>query len=126
MGLNLPADHTLANMQCTQQVPQQLHFARPNLHLLCLPCVRACGHSTTLLPVHVLLFRPDKDRFQRPYIHTMSVADSRGQAQQVSLTIKQQKFSSEGFASTGWWNAKAGNLPSHFTPPDIALGVVCL
>jgi hypothetical protein len=31
----------------------------------------------------------------------MAVHDSSGAPQQVSVTIKQQKFSSEGFASTG-------------------------
>lgn len=45
--------------------------------------------------------RPDKDRFQRPYIHTMVTPDSSGRPQEVTLTIKQQRFTSEGFASTG-------------------------
>jgi uncharacterized protein YegL len=53
------------------------------------------------VPVLSILCRPDKDRFHRPYVHSMSVPDSSGATQQLTVTIKQQKFGSEGFASTG-------------------------
>eukprot|EP00879_Flechtneria_rotunda_P033344 GHRR01036920.1.p1 GENE.GHRR01036920.1~~GHRR01036920.1.p1 ORF type:complete len:144 (+),score=45.34 GHRR01036920.1:247-678(+) len=41
--------------------------------------------------------RPDKDRFQRPYKYILMV-----DGQSVTLTIQQQKFLAEGFASTVW------------------------
>jgi hypothetical protein len=91
--LNRPHNN---NLSALQVLPFNSH--RP--HQLWCAHVCTCGDIT---PVLMFLCRPDKDRFHRPYIHTMSVADRSGQVQQVSLTIKQQKFSSEGFASTGWW-----------------------
>ncbi|GBF88102.1 hypothetical protein Rsub_00814 [Raphidocelis subcapitata] len=64
--------------------------------------------------------RPDRDRFHRPYKHTLvlpAAAESRkqqqkaqaqqqpneqGQAGSCTLVIKQSKFNAEGFASTVW------------------------
>ena len=42
------------------------------------------------------MHRPDKERFQRPYVHKMQVDGS-----EAKLTIHQSKFTAEGFASTG-------------------------
>eukprot|EP00878_Enallax_costatus_P020815 GHUV01022015.1.p1 GENE.GHUV01022015.1~~GHUV01022015.1.p1 ORF type:complete len:122 (+),score=33.13 GHUV01022015.1:553-918(+) len=43
--------------------------------------------------------RPDKDRFHRPYKHTITLPTSHTS---TTLSIKQQKFGPEGFASTVW------------------------
>lgn len=48
--------------------------------------------------------RPDKDRFHRPYKHTITVP---GTADPVTVSIRQQKFGPEGFASMVRWSIDA-------------------
>ena len=42
------------------------------------------------------LFRPDKDRFDHAYLHSMLI-----HGKEERLTINQARYSSRGFASTG-------------------------
>lgn len=61
-----------------------------------------CMHSVQCLHgMHAC--RPDRDRFTRPYVHELCLpTKSSSQPQQtVQLSIKQQKFGPQGFASTG-------------------------
>ncbi|KAF6266140.1 putative methyltransferase-domain-containing protein [Scenedesmus sp. NREL 46B-D3] len=46
--------------------------------------------------------RPDKERFHRPYKHTMVLP---GSEVSITLSIRQKKFGPEGFASTVWDSA---------------------
>eukprot|EP00775_Hariotina_reticulata_P005949 gene5949-6188_t len=48
--------------------------------------------------------RPDKDRFHRPYKHSMAImsANDSQTMQHIQLSIQQKQFKAEGFASTVW------------------------